>query len=283
MLRPYSCDCSDVYIVVKGTIDLLAAAAASAATDENDKTQKNESFKNNAPFISHISKLNNIIIENAEDLNIVITMYNLSEYRQNYSMTSGSFWNYYRDEFDGVYNNASDGNSFEYKKNIRKNTRKTKKIGNEEDTDQPPQPAVPVLNVEVTILLKHLRDFWRFPDLPLTNCETEFHLSWAKDCVLMQNYDNVTGTNFMITSTKLYVPVVTLPINDNIKFLENIKQGFKRTISWNKYRFETTMQPKNNNLDYFIDPTFRNTNRLFVLSFKNDDNDPTKDSKILMH
>ena len=72
----------------------------------------------------------------------------------------------------------------------------------------------------------------------------------------------------MIVTTKLYLPVVTLPINDNIKLLENIKQGFKRTISWNKYRSETTTQPKNNNLDYLIDPTFRNINRLFVLSFR---------------
>ena len=61
-----------------------------------------------------------------------------------------------------------------------------------------------------------------------------------------------------------------MTINDNIKFLENIKQGFKRTISWNKYRSEITTQPKSNNLDYLIDPTFRNINRLFVLSFKND-------------
>ena len=67
-------------------------------------------------------------------------------------------------------------------------------------------------------------------------------------------------------------------INGNIKFLENIKQVFKRTISWNKYRSETTTQAKNNNLDYLIDPTFRNINRLFVLSFKNGDNDPTRDS-----
>ena len=73
----------------------------------------------------------------------------------------------------------------------------------------------------------------------------------------------------MITGTKLYVPVVTLFIDDNIKFLENIKQGFKRTVSWNKYRSEITTQTKNNNLDYLIDQTFRNINRLFVLSFKN--------------
>ena len=69
-----------------------------------------------------------------------------------------------------------------------------------------------------------------------------------------------------------------MSINDNIKFLENIKQGFKKTISWNKCKFEITKQPKNNNLDYLIDPTFRNTNRLIVLSFKNGNNDPTRDS-----
>ena len=70
----------------------------------------------------------------------------------------------------------------------------------------------------------------------------------------------------MITSTKRYVLVVTLFINDNIKFLENIKQRFKRAISWDKYRSEITTQPRNNNLDYLIDPKFRNINRLFVLS-----------------
>ena len=73
----------------------------------------------------------------------------------------------------------------------------------------------------------------------------------------------------MITSSKLYVPVVTLSNNENIKFLKNIKQGFKRTISWNKYRSEITTQPKNNSLDYLMDPTFRNSNKIFALSFKN--------------
>ena len=69
-----------------------------------------------------------------------------------------------------------------------------------------------------------------------------------------------------------------MSINDNIKFLENIKQGFKRTISWNKYRSEITTQTKNNYLDYLIDPTFRKINRLFILSFKNGDDDSTRDS-----
>ena len=85
-----------------------------------------------------------------------------------------------------------------------------------------------------------------------------------------------TGATFQINNAKLYVTVVTLSINDNIKFLENIKQGVKRKISWNKYRPEITTQPKNNDLDYPIDPTFRSINGLFVLSFKNDDDDPTR-------
>ena len=80
----------------------------------------------------------------------------------------------------------------------------------------------------------------------------------------------------MITSTKFYVLLVTFSINDNIKFLENIKQRFKRTIYWKKYRSEITGKPKTANLDYLIYPTFRNINKLFVLTFKNGDNDSTR-------
>ena len=72
-----------------------------------------------------------------------------------------------------------------------------------------------------------------------------------------------------IDNAKHYVLVVTLSINDSIKFLDSIKQGLNRTMSRNKFRFKITTQPKNNNLDYLIDPIFRNINRLLVLSFKN--------------
>ena len=82
----------------------------------------------------------------------------------------------------------------------------------------------------------------------------------------------------MITCTKLYVLVVTLPLNDNIKFLQNINKVFKTTISWNKYRSEITTQTQNNNLYYIIDPTFRNINGLLALSFTNGNDDPMRDS-----
>ena len=67
-------------------------------------------------------------------------------------------------------------------------------------------------------------------------------------------------------------------INDSTKFLENVKQGFKRTISWNKDRSEITIQPKNNNFDYLMGLTFRNMNRLFALSLKSGNDNPTRDS-----
>ena len=73
--------------------------------------------------------------------------------------------------------------------------------------------------------------------------------------------------SFKITDTKLYVPVVSLSKENDIKLLEQLKSGFKRTIKWNKYRSQMTIQPQNNNLNYLIDPTFTNVNRLFVLSF----------------
>ena len=76
---------------------------------------------------------------------------------------------------------------------------------------------------------------------------------------------------FEITNTKLYVPVVTLSKENDIKLLEQLKTGFKRTIKWNKYKSQMTIQPQNNNLNYLIDPTFTNVNRLFVLPFTRTD------------
>ena len=139
-------------------------------------------------------------------------------------------------------------------------------------------------------------NFWKSFDLPLINCETELDLKWRKNCVISEIYKTsevsadpnanlpnnliqattTTGATFQINNAKLYVPVVTFSINDNIKLSENIKQGFKITMSWNKYRSEIATQPKSNNLDYLIDPTFRNINRLFVLLLKNGNNDPTR-------
>ena len=83
--------------------------------------------------------------------------------------------------------------------------------------------------------------------------------------------NNPTNAVFKIADCKLYVPVVTLSAEDDNKLLDQLKTGFKRTIKWNKYRSEMSNQTKNNNLNYLIDPTFTNVNRLFVLSFENEE------------
>ena len=90
--------------------------------------------------------------------------------------------------------------------------------------------------------------------------------------ILLSVIDNPEDATFQITDTKLYVPVVTLSKENDIKLLEQLKSGFKRTIKWNKYRSQMTIQPQNNNLNYLIDPTFTNVNRLFVLSFPRNNN-----------
>ena len=84
--------------------------------------------------------------------------------------------------------------------------------------------------------------------------------------------DNPENATFKITDTKLYVPVVTLSRENDIKLLEQLKSGFKRTIKWKKYKSQMTIQPQNNNLNYLIDLAFTNVNRLFVLSFPRNNN-----------
>ena len=175
MLRSDLHDYNHACIVVKGTIDLLDAAA-----NENNKAQKNVVFKNNAPFRSCISNINSTLIDNG--------------YSQNYYMTSGTLQNYYRDETDDVNDNASDGKLFKYKIKIVGKTPEwpgqlPQPPKNPDGTQppQPQQPTVPTLNVEATIPFKYLSNFWRFFDLPPINCEIELDLSGTKDCVLCQN------------------------------------------------------------------------------------------------
>ena len=171
MLRPYLCHYSDAYIVVKGEISV---AGTNGATRRN----KTLVFKNNAPFRSCITKVNNKFVDNAEHLDIIMPRCNLLEYSDNYSMTSGSLWNYYRDEINDDENeNDYNGN----KTNNNKTTTsksfkyKTKIIGSTSNNASR-------LNAEVVVPLKYLSNFWRSLDLPLINFETELELRWEINC-----------------------------------------------------------------------------------------------------
>ena len=115
--------------------------------------------------------------------------------------------------------------------------------------------------------LKYLSNFWRTLEMPLINCEVNLILTWSSTCVIT----NSTGAGtFEITDTKLYVPVVTLSTQENVKLLQQLKSGFKRVINWNKYLSKPELLRRNANLNYLIEPSFQGVNRLFVLAFEND-------------
>ena len=287
MLRSDLCDYSDAYILVNVTI---------AVTGNHPRDRQNRPLilKNNAPFISCITRINGGLIEGADDLDIVMPMYNLLNYSKNYRKNIGSFYNYFRDESSDDNDNDDFGNikvvnseAFKYKNKI---------IGNTDNVDS---TRVPVAggarernpdyiannfgkkSIELAISLKYLGNFWRALNIPLISCGVSLELKWNKNCVITSiqheinldggNTEASTGATLSITDCKLYVPVVTLSEDDEIKLLTNLKSGFKREIIWNKYRSQMTSEAVNNNLNILVDPTFTNVNRLIVLAYQNAD------------
>ena len=111
--------------------------------------------------------------------------------------------------------------------------------------------------------------------MPLINYEIIFILIWSENCVMSSANRE---TKFKITDTKLYVPVVTLTTQDNVKLLQQLKSGFKRTITWKKYQPKVSPEALNLYLDFLIDPSIQGVNRLFVLSFE-DKEDRTVQTK----
>ena len=114
MLRSNLCDYADAYIFVKGTIT-ITGAGDDAAARQADERDKGVTFKNCAPFSKCLNRINNTEIDNAKDIDIVMPMYNLIEYSVNYSKTSGSLWQYYKDDPN---DNLTDSKSFKYKVKI---------------------------------------------------------------------------------------------------------------------------------------------------------------------
>ena len=227
MLRSDLYDFNDAYLGVKGNITVT--------NPDNAKRNKEVPFKSNAPSINCISKINGVKIDNVEDLD-VIPMYNLLEYSKNYRKTTCSLWNNYRDEPSNPL--SSNPESFKYKTSNTGNTYNigVGKAGYDED-------KVGKNETEVVIPLKYLSNFCRSLNIPLINCEVELILTCSKNCVLVDMTERDTGNNndpaaivaltgleYKIADTKLYVSVVTLSKENDVKLLEQLKTGFKKTI-----------------------------------------------------
>ena len=258
MLKSSLCDYSDAYILIKGTISANNTAAAGATANN---INRKVIFKNCAPFTNCISEIKNTQLDNAKDIDILMPMYNLIEYSDNYAKKQE------------VYS-------------------KIVKIY------QPEIIMMKLLNLQQAILLIHLilkqksqvelemmeylSNFWRTLGMPLINCEVNLILTWSSTCVLITtNIPNQNAT-FAITDTKLYVPVVTLSTQENTKFLQQLKSGFKRVINWNKYLSKPELLAQNLNLNHLIEPSFQGLNRLFVLAFENNDNGTSDEQYYLL-
>ena len=160
-------------------------------------------------------------------------MYDLIEYSDNYSKTSGSLWQFYRDESsldnnDNIFNLTGanrNSKSFKYKQKITDQTDINDRI-----------------NVKTMVALKYVSNFWRTLETPLINGEINLILTWSEKCVIASNTVANQAKTFAITDTKLYVSVVTLSIDVNKKLLQQLKSGFKGTINWNKYQSKVTIQ-----------------------------------------
>ena len=274
MLRSNLCDYSDAYILV--TITVTAVRVNNDANNIRDKRNRPLILKNNAPFLSCITRTNGELIEDADNLDIVMPLYNLLEYSKNNRKTIGSLYNYYRDELsddagDNNFDNIKvvNSNTFKYKNKITGNTYNVNTCTQGYDVNKNGTQEE-----ELAILLKYLDNFWRALNIPLISCEVSLALKWDKNCVITSleqrdigggNRDNApTGATLAINDCTLYVPAVTLSKDDEIKLLTNLKSGFKGEIIWNRYRSQMTTEAVNNNLNILIDPTFTNVNRLFV-------------------
>ena len=244
MLRSDLCDFNDAYIVAKETIivniKIFTAddfEAPNNTANNNAFGEKKLVFKNNAPFINCISKINRVKIDNVEDLDVAMPMYNLLEYSKNYRRTTGSLWNYYRYEpnsgtdANNITHSTLNSESFDYKANFMKNGMTHNNLTKND--------------VKIVVSLKYLSNFWRSLNIPLFNCEVELILTWFKNCMLINKstrdadygadpvvyeIDNPEDSTFQITDTKLYVPVVTLSRENDSKLLEQLKTGFKKTV-----------------------------------------------------
>ena len=228
MLKSDLCDYSDAYILVNGTITVNGIVNGA----ENEIITRNRKLilKNNAPFVSCISRINNELIEDADDLDIVVPMYNLLEYSKNYRKAIGSLYNYYRDELSDdnnpnnfLNNNVVNSNAFKYKNKITGNTYNIAAGAAGHDANK-----VGKQDVELAIPLKYLGNFWRALNIPLIICEVSLELKWNKKCVItsLQQVQvdagppavnrSPTGATLAINDCTLYVPVVTLSKDDEI-------------------------------------------------------------------
>ena len=258
VFKPNLCDYAEAYILVDGT--------GVRGTGGNNNTRL--ALKNCAPFTKCNLENNNEHVDTAENLDIVMPMYNLIEYSDNYQDSSATLYQYKRDEppeanaIDDLKSNNS--SSFKYKISLL--------------SDRNVVGGIVGLNVKVVVPLKYLSNFFRSLEMPLINCKIKLNLTWKKECILSTDVGNAV---FIINDTKMYVPVVALSKEDNKDFIEQQNKGFQRSIYWNEYKTKAINEDADANVFKYIklDPSFQGVNRLFVMAYNRVDGQTTRNGQ----
>ena len=258
VLKPNLCDYAEAYVLVDGTIRATNAVNATRLA-----------LKGCTPFIKCNLEINDEHVDRAENLDIVMPIYNLIEYSDNYQDSSATLYQYKRDERpedDAVADlRADNSSSFKYKIKLLGNV--TEFVGN--------AAGVRRLNVKIVVPLKHLSNFFISLEMPLINCKIKLNLTWKKECVLSTGVGEAV---FIINDTKLYVPVVTLSKEDNKDFIEQQNKRFQRSIYWNECKTKEINEDADANVFKYInlDPSFQGVNRLFDMAYKRANGQPTR-------
>ena len=249
VLKPNLCDYAEAYILVVVKIRAIPGAAVGNLPAVPALNLTRLALKNCAPFTICNLEINDEHVDRAENLDIVMPMYNLIEYSDNYQDSSATLYRYKRDQPpDDIDNNLTVNNSSSFKY-------KVKLLGNPVVDNN-----VATLNVKVVVPLKYLSNFFRSLEMPLINCKIKLNLTWKKECVLSSNDGNAV---FIINDTKLYIPVVTLSKEDNKDFIEQQNKGFQRSIYWNEYKTKEINENADANVFKYInlDPSSQGVNR----------------------
>ena len=191
-----------------------------------------------------------MFVDEANHIYIAMPMYNLIEYSDNYLDTSGSFWQFKRDEVPA--NNADltidNSQSFKYKAAL---LGKTANAVNNTNSS--------VKDAKIVVPLKYLSNFWRSLEMPLINCKVHLELNWIEDCIL---------SKFEIANAKLHVPIITLSTKDIVNLTKQLSEGFKRSVYWNSYQTKPAkVIEKGKNLHKLFNASFQGVRRLFVLAY----------------
>ena len=267
VLKPNLSDYAEAYILVDVKIRAIPAAAAGDPPAVPAINLARLVLKNCASFTKCNLEINDEHIDTAEKLDIVMPIYNLIEYSDNYQDSSATLYQYKRDEPpDDINNNLTVNNSssFKYKVHL---------LG-----DPAVNNNVATLNVTVVVPLKYLSNFFRSLEMPLVNCKIKLKLTCKKECLLSSNHGNAV---FIINDTKLYVSVVTLSKEDNKDFIDQKNKGFQRSVYWNEYKTKEINEDADANVFKYInlDPSFLGVNRLFVMAYNRANGQPTRNEQ----